>query len=101
MPLTQDKIFAVAACCKEGGYRACPSYVFRAKEHHILGGHVWGHQLDFAAREAAMSVMRGLGTARQSAPLDLLQGLRAAKEGKVVLTGAAPIGWEILMVVAL
>ena len=42
LPLTQDKLFAVAACFKEGGYKTFPSYLSKAKEHYVMAGHPWG-----------------------------------------------------------
>jgi hypothetical protein len=66
LPLTQEKIFAVAACFKSGGYRAFPGYLSKAKEHHILAGHSWDLQLDYVGRKATTSVTRGLGAPRRS-----------------------------------
>jgi hypothetical protein len=100
VPLTQEKILAVAACFKEGGYRAFPGYMSKAKEHHILAGYDWCGQLDLVARKATTSVTRGLGMARQSTPFKLVQALEAVREGKVVLPSEAPVGWCSFLVVA-
>jgi hypothetical protein len=100
LPLTQEKIFAVAACFKKGGYRAWPSYASKAKEQHILTGNVWDLQLDFAVRKATASVMRGLGVARQSTPFDLGQCLEAVRGGEVALKDSAPVGWGNFLVTA-
>jgi len=94
LPLTQETIFAVAACFKAGGYRA------KAKEHHVMGGHAWHAQLDMAVRKAATSVSRGMGVARQSAPFDLDWALLAVSEDKVALPVNAPLGWHNLLVTA-
>ena len=72
----------------------------KAKEHHILAGHVWDQQLDFAGRKATASVTRGLGVARQSTPFNLLQALAAVRADKVSLPDSAPMGWKNLLVVA-
>jgi hypothetical protein len=100
LPLTADKIMAVAACFKCGGYRAFPGYMSKAKEKHILAGCVWDGQLDLVSRKATTSVTRGLGMARQSTPFKLLMALQAVKDNKVVLPDAAPIGWCSFMVIA-
>jgi hypothetical protein len=100
LPLTQEKIFAVAACFKSGGYRAFKGYLSKAKEHHILGGHTWDLQLDFVGRKATMSVTRGLGVARQSTPFKLLQALEAVRESNITLPEGSPLGWSNFLVVA-
>ncbi len=99
LPPTPNSIFAVAACFKVGGYTACPSHMSKAKEH-VMAGHPWGPQLDLAASKAAMSVTRGLGAARQSAPFDLSLALKAINGGKVALPAGTPIGWGNLVVTA-
>lgn len=57
-------------------------------------------QLDFAVRKATLSVTRGLGLARQSAPFDLLEALRVARQGDIPATDNAPLGWVNLLVLA-
>ena len=71
LPLTAAKVNLVAAHLKEGGCRAYKTYQSRAKDMHVLAGFPWGVQLDHAFRKAALSVLRGLGASRQSAPFDL------------------------------
>ena len=72
LPLTIDKIEGVSAMAKRGGYRSWPNYLYRTKAEHIRSGHPWSAQLNQALTEAKRSVGRGLGPARQSAPLDVL-----------------------------
>eukprot|EP00971_Amphidinium_carterae_P272450 5407658-Amphidinium_carterae.1 len=43
-----------------------------AKQAHIDAGGTWSESLDQLARACTRSVLRGLGPARQSAPLDLM-----------------------------
>jgi hypothetical protein len=100
LPLTSDKLFAVAACFKHGSYRSWPSYMSKAKEAHVLAGHLWDLQLDLVARKLSGSVTRGLGVTRQSAPFDLCRAVAAVHAGKVALTGDSPLGWTNLLVVA-
>jgi hypothetical protein len=100
LPLTTGKIFAVAACFKNGGYRAFRAFAGRARELHILAGHPWDEELDLARRKATMSVLRGLGVARQSAPFDLMAVLRVFEKGKVLHKDGAPVGWANLVVLA-
>ena len=100
LPLTQDKILAVASCFKSGGYRAFPGYMSKAKENHVLMGFEWNGQLDLVARKATTSVTRGLGMARQSTPFKLLLALEAMRENKVDLPSTTPVGWSSFMVIA-
>ena len=43
----------------------------RIKEEHVAAGHPRGEQLSWASRKAVASITRGVGPARQSAPLPL------------------------------
>merc|ERR1711983_61239 len=72
LPLTVSKVFLVAALFKEGGYRAFKSYLSEAKDMHVMAGYAWDVQLDLAFRKSALSVLRGLGSSRQSSPFDLV-----------------------------
>eukprot|EP00974_Lingulodinium_polyedra_P010509 1010542-Lingulodinium_polyedra.AAC.1 len=99
LPLTQEKILAVAACFKEGGYKGFPSYVSKAKEHHVLSGYGWDEELAVATRKVTASVLRGLGGGRQSAPFDLALAIEAAQSGQVQLPADGPVGWQHLLVV--
>eukprot|EP00972_Heterocapsa_arctica_P084343 12424237-Heterocapsa_arctica.AAC.1 len=56
---------------KQGGYRAFPNYIARAKDQHIAESYVWTDDLQRAYRRAQRSVLRGIGPARQSAALSL------------------------------
>ena len=57
-----------------------------------------GPQLDLAARKAATSVTRQLGTTWQSAPFDLSLALKVINGGKVALTAGSPVDWGNLVV---
>ena len=71
LPLTPAKIFAVCAMFRAGGYRAVENYLARAKDWHIEHGHPWSDFLSRACRKSKRAATRGIGPARQSAPLDL------------------------------
>lgn len=96
LPLTQDIIFAIAACFKKGVYNAWPAFASKANGHHILSGFPWDAQLGLAVRKASASVMRGVGVARHSGPFDILQALRILREGKGPAQQEAPLGWHVL-----
>ena len=100
LPLTTVKLFAVSACFKEGGHRSCRAFMGKAREHHILEGYTWTEELDLARRKATLSVQRGLGVARQSAPFDLVAVLRAVQDGSYQPAANAPLGWSSLLVLA-
>ena len=75
LPLTTEKISGVATLFKAGRYSSFPNYSSRAKAEHIsnfdLHHSPWTEELSTAIRDATRSVQRGLGSARQSQPLDL------------------------------
>ena len=56
LPLTPDKIKAVAALMKFRGYRSFPNYVSRAKKEHIALGHSWSELLNNVVRDCTRSV---------------------------------------------
>ena len=99
LPLTADKIVRAAACFKEGGYRSFRNFLSKAKEMHILAGHEWNDLLRTIARKATLSVERGMGPPRQSAPFDLDELLAFASTQVVCRTVGAPIGWSHLLVI--
>merc|ERR1711983_13663 len=101
LPLTVSKVFLVASLFKQGGYRAFKSYLSKAKDMHVLGGYSWDAQLDLAFRKAALSVLRGLGTSRQSAPFDLLLALEKAEDATIVYMDGVPIGWRNVLVLGI
>lgn len=70
-PLREHGIETVLALLKAAGYRSVPNYLSRAKEEHVRLGAEWTRSLDDIARPASRSAQRGIGPARQSAPLDL------------------------------
>ena len=67
-PLTVEKIKAVAAAMKAGGYASFANYGSRAKAEHIstfgLHGHPWSEELRFELAKANRSVTRGIGPGR-------------------------------------
>ena len=93
LPLTPAKIFAVCAMFRAGGYRAVENYVARAKDWHIEHGYPWSDFLSRACRKSKRAATRGIGPARQSAPLDLELVHRALQHhsGQPVCRGG-PLG---------
>ena len=55
-PLTVMKICAVGAMLKSGGYRSAANYLSRAKEEHIVRGHLWTDELALAVRKTSSSI---------------------------------------------
>ena len=78
-PISVDSLRAVAAMCKAGGYSSFKNYLYAAKGHHIRLGHHWSQELDRAGKDAMRSVLRGLGPAKRSDPLNLHHALEVAK----------------------
>ena len=77
LPPTCEKVYAVCAMFRAGGYRAVENYVSRIKDSHLEHGHSWTEFLDRACRKAKRAVTRGISPARQSAALDLEEAYRA------------------------
>ena len=76
------------------------TYLSKAKDMHVLAGHQWETQLDLAFRKAALSVLRGLGVSRQSAPFDVEAALETVNKCGVQLPPGAPVGWGNFLVLA-
>ena len=75
----------VASLFQGGGYRVFKNYASsRTRDAHVEEGHLSDQQLDRAARKAAVSVLRGIGFARQAADFDL-------NEVWELLLGKAPL----------
>jgi len=72
IPVTIPGMLAVSAMFKKAGYRSFGNYLSSVKALHVQSGHDWSQQHEQAARWCTRSVLRGIGPARQSAPLDLL-----------------------------
>ena len=75
LPLTPGKIACVSALFKAGSYCSFADYIGRAKAEHIATFHIhgerWTEELSVSVRNATRSVTRGLGTSRQSSPVDI------------------------------
>ena len=75
LPLTIDKIACVGSLFKAGRYVSYPNYASRAKAEHLAAfpdhGIPWSEELAVAIKDAIRSIQRGLGSTRQSLPLDL------------------------------
>ena len=83
LPITTEKIEAVASMFKQGRYKSYGNYLTRVKEEHIAqcGRQVpWDQALELEARKSVMSVTRGLGTARQSGAFDVDKVTHVAKD---------------------
>lgn len=73
LPLTREKVRAVAAMMKDGGYRSFRNSVDEAKKHHALEGSSWTEVLAITRRQCIRSCGRGIGPARQTGVLDLVE----------------------------
>ena len=71
LPLTAEKLLAVASCFKDAGYKSFHNYVARAKDLHISAGYEWSLLLTRTAMKALRSVNRGAGPRRQALPINL------------------------------
>lgn len=67
----RPKLQGVMAALMAGGYRSAANYASRAKALHILAGHPWSDELALSTQHTVASTKRGIGPARQFAPLPL------------------------------
>ena len=74
---------------KGGGDRSCKNYLDAIKRVHVDLGHSWNEQLALASKRFHASTARGMGPARQSAPLDFLK-LREMDLNRAVKNPAYP-----------
>jgi hypothetical protein len=73
LPLTTERLSAVASLFKARGYRSFGNYLSAVKQAHVTAGFQWTQQLDLSGRQCSTSVGRGLGPPRQSAAVDLVR----------------------------
>ena len=71
LPLTVQKLEAVAAQLKFGGYRSAPNYMSAAKRKHCEAGFPWNDMLARCHTDCLASTQRGIGPPHQCAELDL------------------------------
>ena len=88
-PLTPLKIAVVGSAMKGGGYRSCKNYMDAIKRTHTDEGFAWNEQLALASKRFHASTSRGMGPARQSAPLNFMK-LREMDVNAAVKNSAYP-----------
>ena len=75
LPLSVQKIKAVASMFKAGHYTSFANYASRAKAEHIeqfhVHGVVWSEELAVELKNSLRSIVRGKGPSKQSHPVDL------------------------------
>ena len=95
LPLTVDKIAAVASALKAGSYASFANYASRPKAAHIdaYSSHrvPWSGELRHELAKAQRSVTRGIGPGRRSQPLDILR-LAGLDPDLGPFTPASPVG---------
>lgn len=69
LPLTPSGFVAIGALFKAGDYRSFPNYASVAKARHLEYGYRWSQLLNHTRSWVTRSVLRGIGPARQSCPL--------------------------------
>lgn len=77
-PLSVGSLRAVSAMFKAGQYASFKNYLYAARNQHIKLGHVWTQVLQKVAKDCARSVLRGIGPAKRSLPLDVPRALSVA-----------------------
>ena len=69
-PITIRSLRAVSAMFKAGRYSSFKNYLYAAKGQHLKLGHQWTQALEKIAKDCIRSVMRGVGPAKRSLPVD-------------------------------
>eukprot|EP00971_Amphidinium_carterae_P352448 6492599-Amphidinium_carterae.2 len=96
LPLTPEGIHAVATLVKAGGFRSV-NVLYRAKREHCVH-HAWNDNLQLALKDAKRSILRGIGPAKQAAPLtpEGVGSLNLSKEALAVEGPVNPCALVIL-----
>ena len=93
LPLTPESIEGVCSLFKAAGYISTSNYAMRAKAEHMscvaAHGVSWPPELERSLTDSIRSATRGLGAARQSAPLDML-GIPDLELGDDPITVSGP-----------
>ena len=71
LPLTPEKLKAVAALFKAGRYRSIANPLSHAKVMHVEMGHPWTEPLSLMAKRIDRSITGGIGPASQCRSVDL------------------------------
>ena len=90
-PLTVDKLYAVGAMLKHGGYRSARNVFSRAKDFHIELNYEWTDSLQRVLRRVCRSICRGIGPARQPAALPLDEVAASSTLGVAPLVERGPV----------
>ena len=102
LPLTPEKVSCIATMFKSGRYISFPNYAARAKAEHVSAyeSHqtAWSEELTIAIRDATRSVQRGLGSSRQSMPIDIhrIHGLKLSHDPVVDGGPVSPVQFATL-----
>ena len=95
LPLTTHTINVVSAVFKAGQYVSFHNYAQRAKTEHMsnvsVHGVHWTVELERCLKDCTRSVLRGLGAAQQSLPLDPLP-IPALRLGDEAIAVGGPVG---------
>ena len=98
LPLTWEKIRAVAAHFKEAGYRSWSNYASRIKEEHVVAGYPWTLLLETCFRKAKRSVLRGIGPTKQSTPVGII-AVAGLDPDDIIETPAMPVNIKEIYIV--
>ena len=100
LPLTVQKIKAVASMFKAGHYTSFSNYASRAKAEHIEQFHAhgvaWSDELAVELKSSLRSIVRGKGPSKQSHPIDLGKVLTLEIIHDAIVDGG-PVGMTDLL----
>ena len=71
LPLTANKVIAVASMFRTGCYRSFDKYISVARINHVQRGFKISQKLQLTMKNATRAVARGMGPAKQAATFDL------------------------------
>ena len=72
LPLTLEKVEAVASMFRKGRYRSYNNYINMAVYMHVMAGYPMSRGLERMVTKTRRAVERGMGPADQSLPLDIV-----------------------------
>merc|ERR1712078_247635 len=102
LPLTPEKIRAVASQMRQRRYRSFQNYMSTLRRWHVKKGYAWDQALSLEATDSTRSCKRGIGPAKQAATFSGgLEAVVAAEVPNTVpLVAGGPVGMISLVVIA-
>ena len=91
MPLTPEKLQALAGALRASGYKSAHTYIAEAKIYHIERGWEWSSLLDRHFKLCTKAVKRGMGPAKNAPEVPVAHPLLPDANSKTARVKLAPL----------